>query len=442
MASWVWMEAYAAEGAAAAGSSIGQLLFLIGVVAAAYIVAHLVLERAQQRFLFVSGIEYVALGIVLGPSVFPDRLQPFGDLTRLGPVFEFAAGWVGLIHGLELRVRWPTGSWRVGRIALADSLVTGAATFGAAWALLSSGRVVSAGPADVWPAALALAAASASGSTSAIELLASRYRGLETELIPMLRRAIRGGDLVAFGGFAVLFCAFHQGTTLALRTPGPIEWALITVGLGVALGVVFLLFLGKDDSDHNVVLALVGILLFASGAAFFLHVSALLVNLVLGAALAQTALGSRIEAKLQPTYKPVSLVILLFAGVLWRPVPLLPGVLFVGAYLLARTAGKTAASVLATVGTPLRVDLFRGLLAQGNVAIAMAVSFRLVYAGPAADLVYTAVLFGTVLSEFGSPRLLRQLLADAGELREDLGAPARQPAPDPASAPARPGHAH
>jgi hypothetical protein len=117
----------------------------------------------------------------------------------------------------------------------------------------------------------------------------------------------------------------------------------------------------------------------------------------------------------------VSLVLLLFAGALWNPVPVVPGLVVTGGYVVVRILAKMLASVLATVGTPLRTDLFRGMLSQGNAAVAMAVSFRIVYDGPVADLVYTAILVGTVASELLSPRILRGLLVDAGELREDLG---------------------
>ena len=60
-----------------------------------------------------------------------------------------------------------------------------------------------------------------------------------------------------------------------------------------------------------------------------------------------------------------------------------------------------------------------GLLAQGKVAIAMALSVQLVYDGLAIDLAYTAVLVSVALHEVIAPRLLRGLLIDASELRED-----------------------
>jgi hypothetical protein len=195
--------------------------------------------------------------------------------------------------------------------------------------------------------------------------------------------------------------------------------------MGLVLGALFFSFLGDDQSENNVFLAMVGILLFASGAAFFLNLSALLVNLVLGAVLAQTRNGPRLRAELLRTAKPASLVLLLFAGALWRPVPLGPGILAVVGFVGLRLAGKALASWLATLGTTLRPSLFLGLLAQGEVSVAMALSFRLVYQGPTVDLAYTAVLFGVVVHELVSPRLLRGLLVDTGELREDLGPAAR-----------------
>lgn len=414
--------AWAAGSGAASASPISTLLFLIGVVAAAYVLAHLVVERAQQRFLFVSGAEYVGLGVVLGPAVFPVHLGPLQDLDALAPVFAFVAGWVGLLYGLELDLRSLRGAWRPLRIALVDALVTGSIVTGAAFLLLRSGLLVPVEPwAAAWTAALVLGAAAAAGSSSAIDLLASRYGGLESELLPTLRKAVRLGDLVAVSVFGLVFCLFHDGATLTAAPPTPLVWVLVTLGLGLALGLLFFLFLGDDDREANVFLGMVGILLFASGAAFFLRLAAVTVNLVLGGVLAQTPLGGRIGRELDRTAKPVSLVLLLFAGAMWQPVPLVPGLVVTAGYVGLRVVGKVSASLVATIGTPLRADLFRGTLAQGNAAVAMAVSFRIVYDGPVVDLVYTAILAGTVLSELVSPRILRGLLVDAGELREDLG---------------------
>lgn len=420
---WFATLARAADPAGAGGGtgSLSTVLFLLGVVAAAFLLAHYVVERAQQRFLFVSGAEYLGLGVLLGPFVLAD-VQPFRDLTAMGPIFAFAAGWVGLLYGLELELRSIDLLGRAMRLALADTLVTGVLVAGSAGWLFTSGHLMPAVPPDeAWLAAGVLGCAAAAGSSSAVDLVRSRYADLDTQLLPMLRRTARLGDLLSITVFGVLFCVFHEGRTLTERPPAASDWILLTVGLGLVLGLLFVVFIGNDQGENNVFLAMVGILMFASGAAFFLNLSALLVNLLLGVVLVQTAQGAKIRAQLERTAKPASLVLLLFAGAHWEPVPLLPGLVVAFGFLGLRLLGKVGGTLVATVGTPVRGDLFRGLMAQGDAAVAMALSAKLVYDGPAVNLAYTAILAGVVVNELVSPRLLRGLLVDAGELREDLG---------------------
>jgi NhaP-type Na+/H+ or K+/H+ antiporter len=77
--------------------------------------------------------------------------------------------------------------------------------------------------------------------------------------------------------------------------------------------------------------------------------------------------------------------------------------------------------LIAGWGTTLRKDLFRGLLAHGDVTLAMAVSFRLVYEGtPAVDIAYSVVLGSIVLNDLIAPRLLRGLLVDEGGIQKEL----------------------
>jgi NhaP-type Na+/H+ or K+/H+ antiporter len=64
--------------------------------------------------------------------------------------------------------------------------------------------------------------------------------------------------------------------------------------------------------------------------------------------------------------------------------------------------------------------LFRGLLAHGDVTLAMAVSFRLVYDGEAAKIAYSVVLGSVILNDLMAPRLLRGLLVDEGEIQREL----------------------
>ncbi|HHO51643.1 MAG TPA: hypothetical protein ENK18_12405 [Deltaproteobacteria bacterium] len=402
------------------GDSLTTILFLLAVVGGAYLATHFVVGRLQQTFLFLSGFEYIALGVALGPTEL-SLVHAFDDMTAMGPVFAFAAGWVGLLYGLGFELKSLEIVGRPMRIALMDVLVTGGLVTAAAHAFFRSGLAMAVvADEQAWLSAMVLGCTAAAGSTSAANLLEQRYQGAETHLLPMLQRVAQLENLLSITLFGLLFCVFHVGSTLTSSPPSASDWILLTVAGGIGLGVLFSIFIGNDKSGNNVFLAMVGILLFASGAAFFLNLSALLVNLLLGMFLAQTRQGVKIADQLERTGRPVSLTLLLFAGALWQPVPWIPALVLILGLVGLRLLGKVIAVFLATVGTPLRTDLFRGMAAQGNVSVAMALSFQIVYDGPEVDLAYTAILIAVVVHELSSPRLLRGLLVDAGELRQDL----------------------
>lgn len=405
-----------------APSATGTALLFLGIVGLAYLVTHFVVNRLQRRFLFVSGLEYIVLGVLLGPAVV-NTLAVFDDLDRLAPIIAFAAGWIGLLYGMEFEVRKLLTEARVGavRLALADVFGTGTAVTLACWAFFTSGWLVEPVPdREAWAAAGALGCAAAAGSSSAVDLLSDTYRGLDTHLLPLFRRTARIGDLLAIVGLGVLFCLFHPQSQGSVVQAGPADWGMITMGLGLGLGLLFSVFLGRDEDENNRFLAVVGIIVLAAGASFFLQISSLTVNLLLGVVLVNfSASGPQVASTLEGSLKPVTLVLMVFAGAMWTPVPWAAALAICALYVGVRGLAKMLSLLLASLGTPMRRDTFRGLLAQGEVAVAIAIGYRLVYHGPAADLAFTAILVSVMLHEMLAPRLLKGLLIDAGELDSD-----------------------
>ena len=113
--------------ASGGGGSNGGLLavvVLVGVVGAAYLLTHSVVEWAQRAFLVATSIEYLVLGVLLGVILFPghttghvlDTLRGYpmlgwipetstlGSIEQLAPFIALAAGWIGLIYGMALDV--------------------------------------------------------------------------------------------------------------------------------------------------------------------------------------------------------------------------------------------------------------------------------------------------------------------------------------------------
>jgi Kef-type K+ transport system membrane component KefB len=417
--------AFAAGGGEA--DSMLVVLALLFVIAAAYLLTHFVVERLQRSFLVVSGLEYVVLGVLLGPQV-PVHIPALSDLDDLMPIVALAVGWVGLLRGMELRLRGPSDASSRGaaRFVLSQGLVAAGAVAGLAYIAFSGGWFLpgSASPSaralghrELWISVGLLGCAAVGGSGAAVELLAKRY-ALEGETAARIRRIASFSDLLAIGTFGILSCVVHPITEDAIANPSPLEWTVLSILLGGVLGVLFTPFLGRNDSDNGRFLAMIGIIVLASGAAYFLDLSPLLVNLCVGVVLANVSeTGGQIRATLESTRQPMTLVLLVFAGALWRPVNPVPAVLFSVAYVALRIAGKALGARLGAWRSTERGDAYRGLVAHGEVSVAMAVSTRLVFEGPVVDLAYTVVLVSVVVSDLFAPRILRGLLVDRGELR-------------------------
>lgn len=406
---------------AAEPSASGRVLGALVIVGLAYLLAHFVVNRLQRRLLFVSGAEYILLGLLLGPAG-AGALAVFDNLGSLAPIIAFAAGWVGLLYGMELHVRSLLDDDRglAMRLAFAEVMGTGTAVTAAAFGFFTSGWLLPVvNTWDALAAAAAMGCAAAAGSSSAVDLLEDSYPTIESRLLPLLRHTARIGDLLAILGLGLLFSVFHAGGGQPPSVAVTSQWVLATVGVGLGLGILFALFLGDDASPNARFLALVGIIVFAAGAAFFLEISALTVNLMLGAALVNSNDGPKVRETLDSSMKPVVLVLMVVAGAMWAPVDWRAAAVVSVGYIVVRALAKVLSLGLATLGQPVRRDLFRGLMAQGDTAVAIAVSFRLVYDGPAADLAYCSILISVMTHELVAPRLLKGLLIDASELDDD-----------------------
>jgi len=397
---------------------LGTVVFLVVGIGVAYVLAHNVVERLQRRFLVVSGAEYLLLGFLLGPA-FP-AMHALDNIAGLLPIIALAAGWVGLLRGTDFDFtslqKLDPATWRV--VFLHHLLPGVAVGFGSYYFFIESGWIATS-PRDAALSAAALACFAAADSAEPFDLLARRYE-VSGRLAALLRNGTRLGDITVILAFGLIFCVFHENAPGA-QDYSPALWAWVTVLLGGALGFLFSLFLVGDESDNSRFLALVGIIAFASGGAYFLELSPLAVNLSMGFVLVNFARGGQLlHTTLESTERPMTIVLLIFAGALWERTELVPTLLGLGGFLVARTGAKWVASVIAGWGTSLRKDLFRGLLAHGDVTLAMAVSFRLVYDGEAARIAYSVVLGSIILNDLIAPRLLRGLLVDEGDIQREL----------------------
>src|SRR5690606_13205256 len=133
-------------------------------------------------------------------------------------------------------------------------------------------------------------------------------------------------------------------------------------------------------NDDRLFVALLGIVVFASGMASYLNLSPIFINFVVGVLLAQRRHTGRMALeKLQSIEKPAYVVLFIFAGMAWSS-PSGLGWLLVPIYLALRVGGKALGGWL-TYHNSARPDRYvRGvglaLVAQGGLAMAMAFNYR------------------------------------------------------------------
>lgn len=421
-------------------------LLLVALVVFAFFVGH-VLNRYVSKYIALSGAEYLLVGALIGPHV-PPRLVTTDSLDKLVPLMSLLLGLTGFLVGL--RVRRAFASFRYAVVGTLGSLgvfvcVAGAcATLAVAlridvdtpvllnrelfawkgWAIdlrLTSGQA--------W-VGLALAAAAPVAATGLLGTVGETL-GARSPTFALLKTAAEVGQLFAIVAIGIVLAAARGASGAFFQVVGGWGWLGGAFGLGLVCGGCFMLFIGSEKSTSRIFLATVGTVIFASGVGTALGVSPLFVNLAAGLTVALASRhGDTLRRELSRLQHPIFVLLLILTGAFWTPTSGL-GWLFPLVYVAVRLVSvrllyRWLALVLPNVHRP-RVGL--GLVAQGTLAVAVAVDFAL-QVPEHASLVLTTVLVGTLLSDVSAGGVVRRLLVDA----ESSSIPERAVVPPPSTA--------
>jgi Kef-type K+ transport system membrane component KefB len=380
------------------------------------------------RLFLAAGTHFLAVGLLLGPVL---GLLTVDIMGQLQPLMALGLGWIGLLFGLQLD-REEVGQFPTAFLlfALGQATVTFLLFAGAAWlALHLGGR----GDPAAEAAVLATAATAAVSTPAGIALIT---RELHTRG-PLTRFLLYVASLDAIVGIVALqvtYAVYHPTTAVAVAGFGWGIWLAIAAAAPIVFGVFFLWVTRPKPERDELTLFLLGLVVFEAGTALYLGLSPLFVSMVTGAFIANVSpLRRRVFAVLQTWEKPIYVVLLMLAGAILGAAPLVVLPLAM-VYLLLRAGAKYAAARAGRRVVALPFDLPAatglGLVPQGGISLAMALSAALTYgamAGPEGDAIRIA--FGTIVvavaaSELVGPLLTRGLLSRAGEVGRAAGAPA------------------
>lgn len=381
-------------------------LTALAVVAVGYILAYVVFDRLRDKFGYVGGAEYLIIGVLFGPHA--TGFLSAGVISELTPVVSLALGWMGMLLGSYFRLP-VLALLRPTHVSMAFTEAT--ATFALALGALISvfHWAVGYSWADAAIPAVTLAAIATTSAPAAIDALARRGLGV-SRLFGVLQFTSRVDGLIGVLAFGLVVAVLHSGQVAeSVRQPTGTEWAVINIAVGVASGILFHLFLGPresvgtQDDDARLFVALAGAIVVASGASYYLNLSPIFTNLILGFILANTGNAHRDVARLlAKTERPVYLMLLLFAGSAWTPSA--GGLLFIApAFIAIRLIARLGGGWLAgTVDVPPELKtptLGRGLLGMGGLSVAIGLNYTQIHPELAPDVILTATLGAVLLFE-------------------------------------------
>ncbi len=394
------------------------ILALIAIALFAYLGSTLFQLRrspAWLRALISSGVVFFGVGVALGPLAIGFLDQEM--IAGLDVLVDLGVGWVGLIFGLQFYYkdlkRLPGRHYLGAGLQSVSTLVLG----GLGLWVVFDGFLLQ-GP--VWLLILVLAAAmSTTSPTAATHVFHDLApRGPVSDAL----RIMASVDAVPAVLMAGAILCFAPAPIHPLRY-GPfldgLFWLGVAVGLALALGALFHLLTLYRYTDNQLLVIVLGIVVFSGGAADYLVLSPLFVNFLVGVVVAnRSPVRLRMLKALASVEKPIYLILVILAGSLWHP-PTAWVWLAVGAFVFLRLAGKLLGGYLAGLAAGLEkpAGLGLGLLPHGGMALAIALSFRSLVAGELGDLMLTAVVCSMLLTTLVGPMCLRRLLLLQGEAR-------------------------
>ena len=360
------------------------------------------------RNIFLTGIEYLLVGFLLGGAVLD--LLDTATLDGLYPFVGMGLSWIGMLFGVQWEFRRLSHiPGRVFGVALVQSLIT-IFVVAVPFFLLFS-RFFSYETGLLVIAAVTLAAAASGTASSGLSLFSRNTPSPARPLMRLLTNVSNIDDLVGLTAFGLISClaVLHAGTSTFV-------WIGVSAGLGLTVGLLIVALTTYRLRDDEMLLVVMGAITFSGGLALYLSLSPLLVNLIAGVIVANVArerARGGIRNVLLRGEHSIYIIFLILVGAGWRieSVWLLA---LVPVYVLVRTLGKTLGGFVSVrlflPGSRALSGLGLGLLSHGGMAVAIVVNLHQIHRSEVTDAVISVVLPGIILSELIAPASTRRLL--------------------------------
>ena len=367
-----------------------------------------------------AGFPFIAAGLIASHDAI--GVLTGEVLDRLRPLLHFGLGWLGFLIGAQLDIRVldrvPRGT---GYVILVEALAPFVLTAVACGAVMAAFGLSWREPA-FWRDAILLGTAAAMTAPRRFRGFANRTwregKGIDILLAQL-------DEIVGVVGLVFLTAYFRDDIGGAWHLP-PTAWLFVSLGLGVALGVLIFAMVRVPVASAEFLAVVLGGVAFASGLAGYLQLSPIVICFIAGALVTNFPCEQRdsifrILARLE---RPVHVVFLIVAGAVWN-VADWRGWVLIPVFVIARLGGKWAGIAVgrAAVGADLPAgfaDQRRLVSPMSSLALALVISVDSLSIDRGLPGTITVVIGAAIISE-----LLVQLTADPAATA--LGEP--RPAP-------------
>ncbi len=394
-----------------------QAIYAFGLLMLlAFLGSRLIVRRKSYlsplTFLFLSGLIYIFVGFYLGREVL--NILSLQVLRELTPLIGLGLGWIGFLFGFQLELKYLRRFPRkyLG-LSYLQFLFTFAVVFFGLFFLLKV-LYISEPTFLLYGMALALGLLISLNSPTLINasLAFSSSRG---KYFYLARFLVSVSGFWGIVGLALLFSFWHFPFMESKVLGSGLIRLVASTAFPVLVGILFHVLTKRKNQEQDLLVYLLGLVFFVSGAAFYFNLPPLYLGMVLGVTFSNlTKIQEKIYPILLSTEKPLFIIFLLLIGALWEFNVDYKIVLLVILIFTLRVLGYTAS--LPVIGRllsfPIKLSPAFGLsfLSSGGIGVAFAVSLKLTYSLPLTDIFLSVALLSIILSELLSPLGLKHSL--------------------------------
>lgn len=365
---------------------------------------------------FFTGAEFILVGVLLGPFVL-NIIDP-ETWNALHPIRALCLGWIGFVFGLHLEPavvrRFPREFLRIALFMPMAVAVMVCIPFA-----LALGDLFGLSSITAWTVVFVLSFAAAHTGPSSVAIFQKTHALKRSQMLNLFR-FVAGLD--AYPG--VIATGF-AGAVLSTEPPfGSMvhpasAWFLITTLTGLLMGAVIVLLMQTRPSDQEVFVYLTGVIVLLGGIGFYFHQSCLYMAALAGAVAANHRTGARLHILASVPERTIYIILLILAASSIDPATSIQPMLIVIYIVLRFTAKLVAGSGAASIWGRWPIThrtLGLGLISEGGMSVAMAMTMQQIMPGPITDTMLAVVLVTVFFHELVSPYALEYVFKRAGML--------------------------